>query len=238
MKKSNVFAVIVGTGIFEQFELSNKIVVNTRFGKTSVYKGDYYVLPRHGPKHSLPPHKINYRANILALKKLGVTHIVSTNAVGSIRKYFVPGSIGTAYQFIDMTKLRYPTILNKVAHTDMTEPYSKELNELIKRVANRLGVHVHDKLVYACMEGPRYETQAEIKMLSLLGADVVGMTAVPEVVYSNELNMEYSSILISTNMAAGLQNRLSHEEVVKVMRMVGPKVKIIIDDVSKCLKEK
>jgi 5'-methylthioadenosine phosphorylase len=231
----NNFAVITGTGVTEQYTLAYKKLIETRFGKVEVYKENkdgYIVIPRHGRKHSIPPHEINYRANISALFKLGVKYIVGTNAVGSIRKDFKVGSIGTAEQFLDFTKKREPTIFQrKVYHADMTKPYSERLNNLIIESGLKIGVKVYPGLVYACMEGPRYETLAEINMLKMLGADVVGMTGVPEVVYARELSIEYASILVSTNWAAGMQEKLSHEEVLEVMEKVAPSVRKIIDRV-------
>jgi 5'-methylthioadenosine phosphorylase len=239
MKKSN-FAVISGTGVTEKFKLSRKLYVETIYGMVELYKekrDGYLILPRHGPKHSIPPHLINYRANILALSKLGVKYVIATNAVGSMREDFPVGSIGTAEQFIDLTKRREPSIYSdRVFHTDMTKPYSEMLNKMIKKAGRDSGVVIHNGLVYACTEGPRYETPAEIRMLRKLGADVVGMTGVPEVVYAKELSIEYSSIVVSTNWAAGMQEKLTHEEVLNVMKRTGSSVRKIIDMVYERLK--
>ncbi len=241
MKKSSI-AVISGTGVTEHFKLGRRLKVKTRYGTAEVYLDqarDYFILPRHGPKHNIPPHLINYRANILSLHQLGVRHIIATNAVGSIRKDFPPGSIGTVAQFIDFTKGREPTIFQDgVVHADMSHPYSERLNDLISKAAKQLGINLLGGLVYACMEGPRYETAAEIEMLRRLGADVVGMTGVPEVVYANELSIEYASVVVSTNYAAGMQGKLSHEEVVGVMRRIGGAVTKVIDTAFEMLERR
>jgi 5'-methylthioadenosine phosphorylase len=122
-----------------------------------------------------------------------------------------------------------------VHHTDMTEPYSRRLNGALKRSAKRMGVNLKEGLVYVCAEGPRFETSAEIKMYRALGGDVVGMTGVPEVVLANEKGMEYASVVIATNWAAGMQQEVSHEEVLGVMKRSGLIAKSLIEATIKAL---
>jgi len=114
-------------------------------------------------------------------------------------------------------------------HTDMTNPYSRHLNLELSVAARRMGIDVHSHLVYVCAEGPRFETAAEIKMYKILGGDVVGMTGVPEVVLANEMKLEYASVVMATNWAAGMQPKVSHEEVLKVMKRSGKVVKQLIE---------
>jgi 5'-methylthioadenosine phosphorylase len=225
--------VITGTGVTEQFDLSRPRSVRTRFGKATAFGqqgGEYLVIPRHGATHRTPPHRINYRANIAAFKQLGVSEIIATNAVGSMNQSFKVGEIGLVEQFLDFTKRRQATFFeDKVVHTDMTNPYSRHINLELGAAARRMGVEVHPNLVYVCAEGPRFETAAEIRMYKVLGGDVVGMTGVPEVVLANEKKMEYASLVIATNWAAGMQPKVSHQEVLKVMKNSGKVVKQLIE---------
>jgi len=228
-KSSPMVAVIAGSGVSEHFELAHQETLSTSYGKATVFRskdGSFFLLRRHGPDHSVPPHRIDYRANIAGLKSAGVRSIIATSAVGSMNRRFRVGELGLAEQFIDFTKARRGTFYDDtVAHTDMTNPYSKALNRLVLRAAKSIGLKVHEGLVYVCAEGPRYETAAEIRMFRLLGGDVVGMTGVPEVVLANEMGMSYASVLIATNWAAGIQERVTHEEVLRVMKRCGENVK-------------
>ena len=225
--------VITGTGVTEQFDLSNPRPIRTRFGKATVFShkgGDYLIIPRHGAAHKSPPHGINYRANIAAFEQLGVTQVIATSAVGSMNQGLRVGEIGLIEQFLDFTKRRQTTFFEeKVVHTDMTNPYSRHLNLEISVAARKLGIDVKQHLVYVCAEGPRFETAAEIKMYKILGGDVVGMTGVPEVVLANEKKLEYASVVMATNWAAGMQPKVSHDEVLRVMRRSGKKIKLLIE---------
>jgi 5'-methylthioadenosine phosphorylase len=233
MTRSRPIGVITGTGITEQFELGRPRTVGTRFGVVNVFtheKGDYVIIPRHGADHISPPHGINYRANIAALGRLGVRKVIATSAVGSMNQGFRVGEIGLADQFLDFTKRRQTTFFERtVVHTDMTYPYSRHLNKEILAAAKRIGLKVRENLVYVCAEGPRFETAAEIKMFRTLGGDVVGMTGVPEVVLANEMKLEYSSVLVATNWAAGMQPKVTQQEVLRMMKKSGRTVKHLIE---------
>jgi len=234
MTSAHPVGIITGTGITERFDLNRPRIVRTRFGRVNVFfqeGGHYVILPRHGPAHKTPPHGINYRANIAALAQLGVRAVVATSAVGSMNAAFRVGEIGVTDQFLDFTKRRQSTFFeDKVVHTDMTNPYSGRLNLELSMAANRIGIHLRQRLVYVCAEGPRFETAAEIKMYKMLGGDVVGMTGVPEVVLANEMKLEYASVVIATNWAAGMQPKVSHEEVLRVMKKSGKRVKELIEE--------
>jgi len=220
----------------ERFDLSHRRVVRTKFGRSLLYHAragerSFYVLPRHGIRHNLPPHKINYRANIAALDQLGVRKVIATTAVGSMNPEFRVGELGLLEQFIDFTKGRDFTFFDdEVRHTDMTHPYDRDLGELLAESASRLRMELRKGLVYVCAEGPRYESAAEIKMFRSSGGDVVGMTGVPEVVLANELGLKYASVAIATNWAAGIQERVTHSEVASVMRRSGTAVKRLLED--------
>ena len=233
--------VITGSGLSEHFDLGRPKTVATPYGKATVYQPggtDYFVIPRHGAAYRSPPHGINYRANIAALARLGVREILATSAVGSMNQGFKVGEIGLIEQFLDFTKLRETTFFERqVVHTDMTNPYSRHLNLVIAAAARRMGVEVRPHLVYVCAEGPRFETAAEIRMYKMLGGDVVGMTGVPEVVLANEKKIEYASIVVATNWAAGMQPKVSHEEVLRVMKGSGELVKQLIEATVNTLRE-
>ena len=228
-------AVITGSGMEGQFHLAGRRVVKTRYGSTITYASRvggraFYVLPRHGVEHDVPPHRINYRANIAALSQLGVKTVIATTAVGSMKPEFGVGQLGLLEQFIDFTKGRSSTFFDgRAKHTDMTNPYDRELGEALVSAARKKGMNLRTGLVYVCAEGPRYESAAEIRMFKVMGGDVVGMTGVPEVVLARELGLRYSSIAIATNWAAGIQGKVSHEEVVGVMKECGRKVRRLVE---------
>ncbi len=223
-------AIIGGTGVYNPDILADvdTEVVNTPYGDPVPLRiGSYshqevVFLPRHGQSHIIPPHKINYRANMAALKKMGVRKAFATAAVGSLNPDIEPGQLAILDQFIDFTKAREGTFYDGgeegVAHIDLTYPYCGSLRELLIEAANARGCRYHPRAVYICTEGPRFETPAEIKMFKEWGADVVGMTNVPEVVLARELGICYSAIALVTNYAAGLSPTvLTHEEVLDVM---------------------
>ena len=231
-KSRRAAGVVSGTGVTEHFEVSGKETVKTEYGTAVVYPakdGPYYLLPRHGLGHGIPPHMVNYRANIAALHQLGVKSIISTSAVGSMNPKFGVGRVGLVDQFIDFTSRRGGTFFDdRVRHVDMTNPYSSRVNESLLKAGKEVGLTLHPGLVYVCVEGPRFETAAEIRMFRRLGGDVVGMTGVPEVVLAREAGIEYSSVAVATNWAAGIQARVSHAEVLDEMRRIGPQVKSLI----------
>lgn len=222
-------AVIGGTGVYDPGILDNVIekTVDTRFGLARVAVGSYRgqevaFLARHGAGHSLPPHLINYRANIEALRALGVQRVVATAAVGSLNPLMRPGDFVLVDQFLDFTKQRPATFYEGgeegVVHCDMTHPYCPHLREVLYRIGTDIGLKLHREGIYVCTEGPRFETAAEIRMFRMLGGDVVGMTSVPECVLAREAGMCYATVAMVTNMAAGIgADRLTHSEVLEVM---------------------
>lgn len=225
-----LIAIIGGTGVCDATMLDTvrERQMDTFYGKIhyiqGTYKGkDVIFLPRHGKLHSIPPHLINYRANILGLKRLGVTAILSTTAVGSLNREFKPNEFVLPDQFIDFTKNRHTSFFdggaNGVVHVDMTEPYCYSLRSAVITASQILsGYTVHSGGVYVCTEGPRFETPAEIKMYEKLGGDLVGMTNVPEVCLAREAEMCYATVSMVTNFAAGISPAaLTHSEVVECM---------------------
>lgn len=242
-------AVIGGTGVYNPKILSalSEEVVETPFGSVKVTMGELEgkritFLARHGHNHKVPPHLINYRANIFALKKLGVKKIIATAAVGSLNEKMQPGDFVLVDQFIDFTKNRVNTFYeggqNGVLHVDMTNPYCPSLREDILKYAKE-DINFHSKGTYVCTEGPRFETPAEIKMFHNWGGDLVGMTSVPEVILARELGMCYASIAMVTNFAAGISNnQLTHEEVKDTMNLNTEKLQKILFNVLKNIDSK
>jgi len=217
-------AIIGGTGLEFLIEGSTKTRIGTPYGPSppitigKVAGKDVAFLPRHGEKHTMPPHKVNYQANIWSLHALGVERILATNAVGGINPKFKPGDFVIPNDLIDFTKNRPTTFYDEapVTHIDATNLYCPELRQVLLNAAKKVMGTAWGNAVYLCTEGPRYETPAEIKMFHKLDCDVVGMTGVPEAVLARELEICYATICFVTNMAAGMQKRLTTEEVSKV----------------------
>ena len=239
-------AIIGGTGFEKLLGKARQLRLGTPYGiPAPLYVGKInrkriVLLLRHGPNHSIPPHKINYKANIYALYKIGVERILATNAVGAINLNFKPGDIVVPDDFVDFTKLRCTTFFDEapVTHIDVSQPYCPEIRKLLIETARRLGFNVRDKAVLVCTEGPRYETPAEIEMFRRLGCEVVGMTGIPEAVLARELEMCYASICYVSNMAAGIQERLTALELSKVSKNVVPKIEQVLIEAIKTLPHK
>lgn len=221
------FAVIGGTGVYDPavLEDSQERIIKTPFGEAKATIGLYQgkriaFMPRHGAGHSIPPHKINYRANIWALKQLGVTQVLATAAVGSLQLPYAPGSLVLIDSFLDYTKSRVSTFFEeeRVVHVDMTDPYCGRLRGALRNSAHELSMPMFDGGTYVCAEGPRFETTAEIRLYQSIGAAVVGMTTVPEVVLAKEAELCYATVCMVTNYGAGISpNPLTHDEVVESM---------------------
>ncbi|MEW5784601.1 MAG: S-methyl-5'-thioadenosine phosphorylase [Bacillota bacterium] len=222
-------AFIGGTGVYYQslLEEPHDRIVETRFGSALMRQGRYkghtvYFIARHGVSHAVPPHLVNYRANITALRQLKVDAVIATAAVGTLRAEITPGSLVLIDQFIDWTKNRPLTFFDgtggRVVHVDYTEPYCPAVRGAVLKAAAALGQRLVDGGCYVCTEGPRFETPAEIKMIAQWGGDLVGMTNVPEVTLAREAGLCYATLALATNYAAGIsENPLTHEEVLEEM---------------------
>lgn len=210
------FAIIGGTGTQKIIEGSKAIVVNTEYGDVTLFENyhqnqRYFILLRHGLGHKIPPHLINYRANIAALKKVGVEKIVAIYAVGSITDLIKPTEMGIVNQFIDFTMgNRLSTFEegkgDKVNHCPMDNPFDKELSKKLLRGAQKLNIELKEGGTYICTNGPRLETPAEIAMFKQWGADYVGMTGATETILANEKQLKFAGIAYSINWAAGINN--------------------------------
>ena len=229
-------AIIGGSGLESLLKASKTIQLETPYGTPppisvgSVSTEEVAFLPRHGPKHDLPPHKINFRANLYSLKQIGVERIIATNAVGAINEAYSPGDFVIPTDILDLTKSRASTYFDSapVTHIDVTEPYCSELSNILLECCNAMPVQMRDRAVLAATEGPRYETPGEIRMLRKLGADIVGMTGAPEAFLARELEICYSSVCFVSNKAAGMQQRLSAVEVMSVGKRVMPLMRDLI----------
>ena len=238
-----VLGIIGGSGLYEIEGVTRKETkkIKTPFGDPSdtytigeLYGREAAFLPRHGSRHSLQPHKINYRANIWGFKELGVERILSISAVGGIHTDLSPGAIVIPDQIIDLTSNRESTFYegNKVIHVDFTEPYCPELRNSIIEASKTTGLKVHDSGTYVCVNGPRLETRAEIQFFARIGAHIVGMTAMPEAALAREAEICMGGISIVTNYAAGIKERsLRAKEVVEVMNATTMKLKGFIKEV-------
>ena len=211
-----MLGIIGGSGLTElaNLDISHREVVRTPFGDPSgaITFGQLsgqpaMFLARHGYGHTIPPHEVNYRANIWALWNKGARGIVSVASVGGIRADLSPGDLVVPHQIIDYTWGRKATFHEggdtPVVHIDFTQPYDPELREVLLEAARDAGQAVTDGGVYAAMQGPRLETAAEIDRLERDGADIVGMTGMPEAALARELELPYAAITVVSNYAAG-----------------------------------
>ncbi|RAP53369.1 MAG: 5'-methylthioadenosine phosphorylase [Methanosphaera sp. rholeuAM270] len=235
-----MIGIIGGTGtasLLENYPVGREESVVTRYGKSptisilEIENKEVAYIPRHSTGHSIPPHKINYRANIEALNIIGVKKVFATNSVGSLDGNIEPGDLLIPDNFIDFTHNRVSTFFDEdVVHIDCTEPYCENLRQILIGSGD-----VHPFGIYIATEGPRFETGAEIQFYKLIGGKVVGMTGVPEVVLAKEKQMCYSSICAVTNYAASISpNKLTVTEVVDAMNDCEEKlVQIITKSIKK-----
>jgi 5'-methylthioadenosine phosphorylase len=247
--KGMAIGLIAGSGLYELdgMEITREVSVSTPYGPPSCpYKigsfgnTEVVFLPRHGSPHSIPPHLVNYRANIWGFKTLGANRIISVNAAGAVNMDLPTGSLILQDQIIDMTGgAREHTFAQcgKVLHVDFTFPYCAEMREICISAAAEAGLSVREKATYLCVNGPRLETAMEIKFFSLLGADIIGMTAMPEVALARELEICMLGISAITNYAAGLTDKkLTATEVIENMRDSNAKIKRLLGVVLPRLK--
>ncbi len=210
-----MLAIIGGTGLtrLANLDVSRRQVVRTPYGEPSgpltfgAIRGVPVVfLARHGDGHTIPPHRVNYRANLWALKEQGATEIVSVVSVGGIRADLGPGKIVVPHQIVDYTWGRISTFFENeapVKHIDFTEPYTAELRNKLLSAAKACGETVVDGAIYAATQGPRLETAAEIDRLERDGAEIVGMTGMPEAALAREIELGYAAVAVVVNHAAG-----------------------------------
>ena len=211
-----VYAIIGGSGLtrLEGLDIRQSLAVDTPYGAPSaeVQIGEYagkevLFLARHGHPHRIPPHRVNYRANLWALKQAGAEAILAVNAVGGIHPAMVTGHFCVPHQLIDYTSGREHTCfadnLEQVTHIDFSNPYSEHLRQQLMAALAAEGVGYSGQGVYGCTQGPRLETAAEIARLERDGCDIVGMTGMPEAALARELELDYACLALVVNPAAG-----------------------------------
>jgi 5'-methylthioadenosine phosphorylase len=203
------------------------------------------ILSRHGRKHTIPPSKVNYRANIYALREIGCTHIITTTACGSLREEIRRGDLVIPDQFIDFTRHRDITFFEefepgKMNHTPMADPFDRDLRDLIIMSAAKIGLRIHERGTLITIEGPRFSTRAESKMFRIWGADVINMSVAPEVTLANELGLPYASIAMSTDYDCWKEDEapVSWEEVIRVFENNVGKVIRLLQEVIPEIKKK
>jgi purine nucleoside phosphorylase len=218
------FAILAGSGFSDFASPARGRVLVTAYGSPSAavreveFSGrTVWFLPRHGDRHDIPPHRVNYRANLTALKLLGADNVLALNTVGVIAPDLAPGQLAVPDQLIDYTYGRDHSIYDgssaSLAHIDFTEPFSEALRRQILDAAATADVPCHDGGVYAVTQGPRLETAAEIDRLERDGADFIGMTAMPEAAIARELQMNYACLSLIVNFAAGRGGKAIHEDI-------------------------
>lgn len=240
-EKKPYLAIIGGTGLLDLADLEGlkRVVARTPYGDPSgpltmgtLAGVEVVFLARHGYGHTLPPHEINYRANLWALREKGVTHAVGVCSVGGIGEKFVPGIIALPDQIIDYTFGRKSTFFettfdSPVVHVDFTWPFSSDLREKLLEAARAAGETLASSGTYGATQGPRLETAAEIERMARDGADLVGMTAMPEAALAREAGIEYAIVCPVVNWAAGRgesHKAISAEAIEEAYQEVGKRI--------------
>lgn len=240
-----MLGIIGGTGLTQlaNLEITHRQVIRTPYGEPSgaltfgkIKDHEVAFMARHGYGHSIPPHEVNYQANMWALHAQGVKNVVSIAAVGGINPDYEPGAIVIPDQIIDYTHGRKATFYEgngkSVTHVDFTEPYCEKMRQQCMQAASLAGEKFINGGVYAAVQGPRLETAAEINRLDRDGATIVGMTGMPEAVLARELGLCYAAIAVVANHAAGRnssKHAISFEEIDAVLKQAMQRVRITLE---------
>ncbi len=241
MEKDVEIGIFGGTGIYDSGLLENaqEVDIDTPYGKPSdtitvgIFKGRKIAfLPRHGKKHTIPPHMINFKANIWAFKELGVTRIIAPSAVGSLKKELEPGHFALPSQFLDFTKSRDGSFSNegRVIHISVADPFCPELQSLILQVTGKQDMKMHKECTYVCIEGPRFSTKAESKFYRSTGADIIGMTLVPECQLAREAQICYASISTVTDYDVWAEKPVTADQVLETLSKNVEKTKTVLTE--------
>lgn len=247
MEKTADIGVFGGSGFYSFLDKVEDFEVTTPYGRPSdkislaTYEGKKIAfLPRHGKNHQYPPHMIPYRANLYAMKQLGVKKIIGPTAAGSLQSHIKPGDFVVSDQFIDRTTGRRDTFFDgpETKHPSSAYPYCPVLRRLAIETGNRLGITIHEKGTVVVIQGPRFSTAAESRWFSNMGWEVINMTQYPECYLAGELGMCYVNIALITDYDAGLDGRedikpVTHEEVLKVFDSSIEKVKNMLFEMLK-----
>lgn len=217
-------AIIGGSGFYELLDQAKEVKIKTPYGWPSdqitlgeVFGRKIAFLPRHGKKHQFPPHMINYRANLWALKHLGAEEIITVTAAGSLQKKFRPGDLVILDQFVDRTRGREDTFYDGpiTTHVSMADPYCPRLSKLACKTALQLKLPIHQKGTAVVIQGPRFSTKAESAFFTKMGWDLVNMTQYPEAALAHESAMCYCAIALATDYDAGLAAEKAKAQPVK-----------------------
>lgn len=217
MQKAEI-GIIGGTGFYSILSAKEELYISTPYGEPSdkitigeIEGKNIAFLPRHGKKHTIPPHKINYRANIWALHSIGVTRLISPCACGSLKPHIKPGDFVVTDQFVDRTKNRKDTFYDgpSIAHISAAYPYCPELRELAIKAIRESNIKVHESGTIVIIEGPRFSTKAESEWFTKMGWDVVNMTQYPEVVLALEMGMCIVNIALVTDYDCGIAGNVA-----------------------------
>jgi 5'-methylthioadenosine phosphorylase len=250
MANSADVGIIGGTGVYDPglFSAKREVKVHTPYGEPSdsVTIGEYAgvkvaFIPRHGKGHRIPPHKINSRANIWALKQLGVKRIIAPSAVGSLQESYKPGDIAIPDQFIDFTKKREYTFYDggQVCHVSTADPFCPELRSIAIDRIKKLKFSMHDRATSVCIEGPRFSTRAESKFFrDVMNAEIIGMTLVPEVSLAREAEICYLSISTVTDYDVWADKPVSSAEIIETLSKNVEKTKKLIADLVPAIPDK
>ena len=248
MEQKAEIGIFGGTGIYDSGLLKNpeEITVETPYGKPSdsITIGEFNgrkiaFMPRHGKKHTIPPHMINFKANIWAFKELGITRIIAPSAVGSLKEELAPGHFALPTQFLDFTKSRDGSFSQdgRVIHISVADPFCPELSQAILKVAEKQNLTIHKDCTYVCIEGPRFSTKAESKFFRTTGADIIGMTLVPECQLAREAQICYASISTVTDYDVWAEKPVTAKEVLETLSKNVAATKnlltILIDEIPK-----
>ncbi len=235
-----MIGIIGGTGIYSLGDMKTK-KKHTPYGIITVYKGrigkrDILFIPRHGEEHGTPPHKVDYKANIWAMKDEKIDEIIVFYATGIIGKY-MPGDLILLEDFIGFNSpiTYYDAFKSGIMHADMSEPYSKAISKKVENAAKGVGIKLKKGGIVATTHGPRFETRAEINALKKMGANLVNMTSAYEATLAGELGIPICGIVVGTNYAAGIKGKkkLTHGEVLGCMEKANKKIKKIVEAFAK-----
>ena len=243
-----MLAIIGGSGMAQLscLEISRREVIRTPYGEPSgpltfgkINAHDIVFLARHGPGHTIPPHSVNYRANLWALNSIQPTRVVAVAAVGGIREDLKPGMMVVPDQIIDYTYSRkftyFDDMKQPVTHIDFTHPHDQITRRQLLQAAQQANENIIDGGVYAATQGPRLETAAEINRLERDGADMVGMTGMPEAILARELDIRYATIAVVANYAAGCGDNtqaISLEDAYATLAQAMSKVSMVLEQVG------
>lgn len=228
MEKDIEIGIFGGTGIYDSglLEEPKEVTIDTPFGRTSevitigIFKNRKIAfMPRHGKKHTIPPHMINYQANIWAFKELGIKRVIAPSAVGSLKENIKPGDFALPNQFLDFTKSRKGSFskIGKVIHISVADPFCPELQQCVINVTGQQKIKLHKNCTYVCIEGPRFSTKAESRFYRNTGADIIGMTLVPECQLAREAQMCYVSVSTVTDYDVWAEKPVTAKEVLETL---------------------